>query len=193
LKIHRIFFSLFLTVLLILNTFLPAWAQTAAETVTPLETPTAVSTPASPTQRLLIDAKFNTISGLQYIQGGEPVAMDDLDDLFKPEKDPELSRLWGTSKSSGALGGWGIGLGTGVLAGGILVSAEAKGQSNTNIGLGCALGGAVLLVAGSLLNSQAKTTQFSAVQRYNQLTREAQHSSPVTAILSTGPTQLNPI
>jgi hypothetical protein len=193
LKIFKTIILYSLILALVLNTGLQALAQTATGTATPEETPAVVSTPISPAQRLLIDTKYNTIGGLQYIQGGEPVAVDDLDELFKPEKDPELNRLWGTSKSSGALGGWGQGLGTGLLAGGILVSADSKGQTNTNIGLGVALGGAVLLVAGSLLNFQAKTTQFGAVERYNQLTREAQHSNPVTAILSTGPAQLNPI
>jgi hypothetical protein len=136
---------------------LPLGAQTA--TVTP-------STSASVTLRP-IDARFSTLEGLTYTQGGNEIeSYQDFHQIFDPLKDFETERLINHSESSLVSSKLVESAGLiGVVVGVVGLFTNSSNQTPWWI---TAAGGAVVFDIGTFFGSDAQTSKFNAVQRYNR-------------------------
>lgn len=141
---------------------------------------TSVATTAGSSKMKPIEVEYHTVGGLQYSVDGRFLSRyEDLKELISPVRDYELNRLLKRSESSDlnskvfGLAGF-AGLATGVV--GLLTSPS---NQQTPFWL-TAIGGGVLIDIGGLFQSEAQTTKFNCVQRYNRFARGEEQVLPQT-------------
>jgi hypothetical protein len=137
----------------------------------------AKPTPA-PVKRKPIHMRMETAKGIHYFYEGAKVdGLENLDKIISPLHDTEADRLVALSKSSNSSGVAFI-IGGGVFfAGGLVVAATDPNFSKQNavldtqegIGLGTLLVGVVGLYVGIFKVTDARSAEFNAVQRYNDV------------------------
>jgi hypothetical protein len=148
----------FLFILLAWLGFLPLWAQT----------PTATPASSSSLELKPIDARFSTLSGLSYTQGGEELKnYGDFQEVLAPIHDFEARRLLNKSESSLLDSKLleSLGLVSAIVGVTGLLTSSSNQQTPFWI---TAVGGAVLFDIGTFFGTEAQTCKFNAVQRYNR-------------------------
>ena len=137
---------------------------------------TPVPTPTHPP----ITTHWTTLGGMQYLKNDKTLSGPELKALIKSIDDQQATALLNTSESDETLGFFGLG-------GSVILSVGSLFFPNTHVhifGLDIstpympiAVPGAVLGVAGGLLELEANTAKYTAVQRYNRVTK---HSNSIT-------------
>jgi len=122
-----------------------------------------------------IRTHWTTLGGMQYFQEDKALSGLELKSTIDSINDPQASGLLRKSESDETLGFWGLG-------GSVVLSVLSLFFPNTHIHLGrldistpympIAVPGAALGVAGELLELEANTAKYTAVQRYNQVTKQ---------------------
>lgn len=125
-----------------------------------------------------VEVEYHTVGGLHYSVDGESLnRYGDFEELISPLRDYELNRLLKCSESSDfnskifGVAGF-AGLATGVI--GLLTSPS---NQQTPFWL-TAVGGGVLIDIGGLFQSEAQTTKFNCIQRYNRFARGEEQVLP---------------
>jgi len=122
-----------------------------------------------------IRTHWTTLGGMQYFQNDKALSGLELKSTIDSINDPQASGLLRKSESDETIGFWGLG-------GSVVLSVLSLFFQNTHIHLGgldistpympIAIPGAALGVAGGLLELEANTAKYTAVQRYNQVTKQ---------------------
>ncbi len=133
---------------------------------------TPVPTPTHPP----ITTHWTTLGGMQYLQNNKALSGPELKDLINSIGDQQATALLNKSESDETLGFFGLG-------GSVILSVGSLFFPNTHIyifGLDIstpympiAVPGAVLGVAGGLLELEANTAKYASVQRYNHVTKQS--------------------
>lgn len=125
-----------------------------------------------------IEIEYRTLGGLQYsIDGRLLTRYGDFEQLVSPLRDYESERLLKRSESSDlnskifGVAGF-LGLVTGVVG---LLTTPSNQQTPFWV---TAIGGSVLVDIGGLFQSEAQTTKFNCVQRYNRFARGEEQVLP---------------
>ncbi len=152
----------FLAVFLISSLVPVAWAEDASPDSTPTYSP--------------IQTHWTTLGGMQYLQNDKVLSGPQLKNAIDSISDPQASSLLSKSESDETLGFFGLG-------GSVALSVLSLFFPNTHIYvvgldistpyLPIAIPGAVLGVAGGLLELEAGTAKYTAVQRYNRVTKQS--------------------
>jgi hypothetical protein len=117
-----------------------------------------------------IVCKWTTLGGMKYFLSGQKVDGKDLEQTVFSLKDAEATRLLKQSEDSNTLGWIGIGGGGALMVAGLIGLNQDNHPNTVNpVWATAGLGGTVIAVAGAFLLQQGRTSQFAAVQRYNQV------------------------
>jgi len=125
-----------------------------------------------------IVVEYHTVDGLQYsIDGRYLIRYQDFEDLVFPLRDFQMERLLKKSETAdldSKIFSWAgfAGLATGVV--GLLTSSSNRQPPFW----ASAVGGAILIDVGGLFQSEAQTTKFNCVQRYNRFARGEEQVLP---------------
>ena len=152
----------FLIIILIFLFSELCWADEGA----PVPTPT----------HLPITTHWTTLGGMQYLQNDKELSGPELKALINSIDDQQATALLNKSESDETLGFFGLG-------GSVILSVGSLFFPNTHIYifgldistpyLPIAVPGAALGVAGGLLELEANTSKYTAVQRYNRVTKQS--------------------
>jgi hypothetical protein len=122
-----------------------------------------------------IQTHWTTLGGMQYLQNDKLLSGPELKGLIDSLDDPQASALLNKAESDETLGFIGLG-------GSIVLSAASLFFTDTQIHvigldistpyLPVAVPGAVLGIVGGLLVLESNTAKYTAVQRYNRLTKQ---------------------
>ncbi|SRR5579871_437701 len=125
-----------------------------------------------------VEVDYSTLGGLQYsIDGRLLERYEDFENLVFPLRDFESERLLKRSETSNInskIFGWVgfAGFATGVVG---LLTSPSNQQSPFWVS---AIGGGVLIDIGGLFQSEAQTTKFNCVKRYNRFARGEEQVLP---------------
>ena len=121
-----------------------------------------------------IQTHWATLGGMQYLREGKALSGPELDRTLHALDDRQVDALLGKSESDETLGLVGLG-------GSVALSVLSLFFPNNHIHvigldistpyLPLAVPGAVLGIGGGLLEMEAGTAKYAAVQRYNRMTR----------------------
>lgn len=157
-----------LALLLCLCAFCPSWGQTESQ----------AEGSTSPPAMKVIEVDYTTLGGLGYFYNDEPLLRyRQFEDLVGPLRDYETSRLLKKSEASDLNArifrgvGW-AGVVTGVIG---LLAVPAHQQTGFWI---AAIGGGLSIDIGGLFESEAQTSKFNCVQRYNRFARGEEQVLP---------------
>jgi hypothetical protein len=158
-------FTLFLAALL----FYPPWVMAQ---------PTRDASNTSGSTLKPIEVRASTLFGLTYSIDEEVLWRDrDFEDLIFPLHDYEATRLLKRSESSGSVGGI-LGLvGIGGLVTGFTGILGSPSDKQTPFWV-TAVGAALTFEISGFFLSEAKSTKFNAVQRYNRFALGQEHVLP---------------
>jgi hypothetical protein len=151
----------FLALFLIFPFSSSIWAEDNSRVTVPTDAP--------------IQTHWTTLGGMQYWQKDKLLSGPELKDVINSLHDDQASDLLLKSESDETIGFWGLG-------GSAFLSVLSLFFPNTHIhvvGLDIstpympiAVPGVVLGIGGGLLELEANTAKYAAVQRYNQLTKQ---------------------
>ncbi len=154
--------KLFLTVFLIFPFVSFGWADDSTPVPAPTHPP--------------ITTHWTTLGGMQYLQNDKVLSGPELKNVINSIDDPQASALLNKSESDETLGFFGLG-------GSVILSVGSLFFPNTHIyifGLDIstpympiAVPGAALGIVGGLLELEAGTAKYAAVQRYNRFTKQS--------------------
>jgi hypothetical protein len=152
--------------------FFPLWLFLA---ILPVSRALAEGPEARPTpDAAALQTHWTTLGGMQYLLEGKALSGPELDRTLHTLEDQRVDALLAKSESDETLGFIGLG-------GSLALSALSLFFPNTHIHvigldisapfLPVAVPGAALGLAGGLLEMEAGTAKYAAVQRYNRLVR----------------------
>ena len=127
-----------------------------------------------------IGTHWTTLSGMQYLRDDQVLSGPELETAVDSLKDPESSALLRKSEEDETWGFIEIGASVGLSIAVLFVpntQIYAAGLKISTPYLPLAVPGTVLGIVGALLEDEAGTAKYAAVQRYNRLT---QNPPPVT-------------
>lgn len=125
-----------------------------------------------------IEIEYHTLGGLQYSMDGRFLTRyQDFQDIVLPLRDYETERLLKRSETSEVqsqifgVAGF-VGLVTGVAG---LLTSSSNQQAPFWV---TAIGGGILIDIGGLFQTEAQTTKFNCIQRYNRFARGEEQILP---------------
>jgi hypothetical protein len=125
-----------------------------------------------------IEIHFTTVEGLRYTLGDDLLARDkDFEELVFPLGDFEATRLLKKSESSQLTGQILKGIGLAGLVTGLAGLLSTSSGQQTPFWL-TAAGGGILFDIGGFFQSEAQTSKFNCVQRYNRFARGEEQVLP---------------
>ncbi len=124
-----------------------------------------------------IQSHWTLWDGMQYLRNDHVLSEPELNSLIRSLKDQQATELLVSGESDGTLGG--IGVGASIVASILILFLpgthfQLLGLNVATPYLPVAAPGTVLGIVGGVLEAQANTEKYAAVQRYNRLTKQDQ-------------------